>query len=328
MQLASSMRYGGLLVNASDCNYEDYKNLGLVCPNCHESVFLIQEHDRHYKSSKTSKVAAHFSHRKEKSAQAIALCELRVNQISAAEIKRRENASRNQRLRLFNRHLWNILTTCYKLDAFSQRQQLVDVGFAKVCPNAQVALQIKKGYTSLLSQMLANERERIVFQAEQFINDLRSQVTQEQQLHENLQPIIALWRQAIDCKMQVEIYKEVIAVLVQKKHLPILEKLIELSLYNLAVITALSQSSNFSDAFGGSLRDHRERLQMFSNFFAAKFQLKDEAISEVFDDLVTIYLSKNQEGIVAVYNFVRSDILETIALTPWAESFEKYAKCK
>lgn len=160
MQLASSIRYGGLLVNASDCNYTDYKNLGLVCPNCHESVFLIQEHDRHYKSSKISTVAAHFNHRQEKSAQAIALCELRVKQISAAEIKRRENASRHQRLRLFNRHLWNILTTCYKLENFAQRQQLVEEGFVKVCPDSQVALQVKKAYTSLLAGTIAKESDR------------------------------------------------------------------------------------------------------------------------------------------------------------------------
>lgn len=321
MQLASSIRYGGLLVNASDCNYEDYRNLGLVCLNCHESVFLVQEHDRHYKkTNKTITVAQHFNHREDKSSEENALCELRVKQITSAEIERRENTSRNQRLRLFNRHLWNILQTCYKLENVAPRQQLVDVGFAKVCPNAQVALQIQKGYTSLLSQMLANERSSLVSQAEQFINDLRSKVTQEQvELHENLQPIIALWRQAIDRKTQVEIYQEVIAVLVQKKHLPILEKLIELSLYNLTVITALSVKSNTND---------RERLQMLNSFFASKLQLKDEAISEVFDDLVTIYLSKNQAGMVAIYNFVRSDILETIALTPWAESFEKYAKCK
>lgn len=320
MQLASSIRYGGLLVNACDCNYEDYKNLGLVCPNCHESVFLTQGHERHYKSTKTSTVTAHFNHRQEKSAQAIALCELRVKQISPAEIKRRESASRNQRLRLFNRHLWNILTMCYKLENFAQRQELVEEGFIKVCPDPQIALQIKKAYTSLLSGRMAKESNRLVSQAEQFINDLRSKVNQEQvELHERLEPFVALCRQAIDRKMQVEIYKEVIAVLVQKKHLPILEKLVELSLYNLTVMTALTQSSNSSDC---------DRLQMLNSFFASKLQLKDEAISEVFDDLVTIYLSKNQPGIVAVYDFVRSEILETIALTPWAEGFEKYAEAQ
>ncbi len=65
---------------------------------------------------------------------------------------------------------------------------------------------------------------------------------------------------------------------------------------------------------------------MVNRFFASELQLKDEAISEVFDDLVTIYLSKNQLGMVEVGNFVKSDILETIALTLWAEGFEKYAE--
>lgn len=318
MQLASSIRYAGLLINASDCNYEDYKNLGLVCPNCHESVFLIQGHDRHYKSSKTSVVAAHFNHREDKNKDAIALCELRVKQINPAEIKRRENASRNQRLRLFNRHLWNILTTCYKLDNFAQRQELVHEGFVKVCPDPQIALQIKKAYTRLLSGTIAKESDRIISEADYFVGSLRSKVTEEKLiLHEHLKPLLSIWGQTIDRKMQVEIYKEVVAALVQKKHLPILEKLVEISLYNFVIVTALSVESDLKD---------EQRLQMFHSFFAGNININEQTTIGVFQALVETYVIKDKERMSAVYNFVQDDVLETIALTPWAEGFEKYVE--
>lgn len=319
MQLASSIRYGGLLVNACDCNYEDYKNLGLVCPNCHESVFLIQGHERHYKSTKTSTVTAHFNHRQEKSAQAIALCELRVKQISPAEIKRRESASRNQRLRLFNRHLWNILTMCYKLEHSTQeRQRLVEKGFTRVCPDQRAAMQINKGYTNLICKTLINESDRIISEADYFISSLRSKVTEEKLiLHEHLKPLLSIWGQTIDRKMQVEIYKEVFSALVQKKHLPILEKLVEISLYNFVIVTALSIESDLKD---------EQRLQMFNSFFAGNINVNEQTMIGVFQALVDTYMTKDKERMSAVYNFVQDDVLETIALTPWAKGFEKYAE--
>ncbi len=318
MQIASSIRYGGLLVNASDCNYTDYRNLGLVCPNCHESVFLTHEHDRHYKSNKSSTVAAHFNHRADKNKDAIALCELRVKQISAAEIKRRETASRNQRLRLFNRHLWNILTMCYKLEHSTQeRQRLVEKGFVKVCPEPRVAMQIKKGYTNLICKTLGDQSDRILSEADYFISSLRSKVTEEKLiLHARLKPILSIWGQTIDKKMQVEIYKEVVASLVQKKHLTILEKLGEISLYNFTVVTALSVESNFKD---------EQRLQMFNSFFAGDIQLNEKIVVEVYQALVETYMMKDRQRMQAIYDFIRDDILETIALTPWVEGFEKYS---
>jgi hypothetical protein len=39
--LASSIRFGGLLVEASDCDYTSFKHLGLLCPICKRSVFLV-----------------------------------------------------------------------------------------------------------------------------------------------------------------------------------------------------------------------------------------------------------------------------------------------
>jgi hypothetical protein len=41
MLLASSIRYGGILVEAPECDYNSFKHLGLLCPICKRSVFLV-----------------------------------------------------------------------------------------------------------------------------------------------------------------------------------------------------------------------------------------------------------------------------------------------
>lgn len=319
MQLASSIRYGGIFVKASECDYEAYRNLGLVCPNCHESVFLVQQHERHYsKANKVSSVSAHFNHRTDKSTDAIAICELRVKQITPAEIQRRESASRNQRLRLFNRHLWNLLKMCYKLEhSVAECQHAVSAGFTKICSDSRSGMQIKKAYTSLICKTLVNQSDRFISEADYFINKLRSKVTEEKLiLHEHLKPLLSIWGQTIDKRMQVEIYKEVVAVLAQKKHLPILEKLVELSLYNFTIVTALSVESNLQD---------EQRLQMFNSFFAGNIQVNEEIVKGVYQALVETYVTKDRQRMQAVYDFIQDDVLEIIALTPWAEGFEKYS---
>jgi hypothetical protein len=77
MKFAASMRYGGELVEASECNYDDYKHLGLLCPECKSSVFLVAGSMRSRKE-KTFDVSAHFSHFKNVAPTLVQKCELRV----------------------------------------------------------------------------------------------------------------------------------------------------------------------------------------------------------------------------------------------------------
>jgi hypothetical protein len=239
MQLASSIRYGGLLVNAADCNYDDYRKLGLTCPHCHESVFLVQGHERHYqKTSKTTEVTAHFNHRPDKSEDAIALCELRSRQITSAEIQKRETKSKNQRLQLFNRYLWSILSTCYKLKKFEQKQHSVNNGFKNICKSAEIKERVLKDYKNFFIQAISSYKNKIISEADFFITDLMKKVSNDKLVfQEELKGTLILWRQQIDAKMQVEIYKEAVSCLLQRKHLPILEKLIVASIDNFVLST-------------------------------------------------------------------------------------------
>jgi len=43
MLTASSIRYGEMLVDAAECDYTSFKHLGLLCPICKRSVFLVKE---------------------------------------------------------------------------------------------------------------------------------------------------------------------------------------------------------------------------------------------------------------------------------------------
>ena len=318
MQYAASIKYGGLLVNASECDYEAFRNLGLTCPHCHESVFLVQGHERHYKkTSNTTEVASHFCHRPDKNQDAIALCELRSRQITSTEIQRRETKSKNQRLQLFNRHLWNILLTCYKLKHFEEKQQSLDSGFRSVCKSDPNATVVKNAYKDFLIGHIYSYSGSIISEADFFFSDLMKKISDDKLvLQEDLKAILTLWRQQIDAKMQVEIYKEAVTCLLQKKHLPILEKLIVASLSNLVTITALSVDLNLGDS---------DRLQIYNSFFTGEISLNKETELDVYPTLMDAILTQDSERLSAIYHFVRDDVLETIAFTPWAESFAKFS---
>lgn len=318
MQHAASIKYGGLLVNASECDYEAFRNLGLTCPHCHESVFLVQGHERHYqKTSKVTEVASHFCHRPDKNQDAIALCELRSRQITSTEIQKRETRSKNQRLQLFNRHLWNILLTCYKLKNFENKQQSLDSGFRSVCKSEAIAEQVLSDYKKFLTQGISSYSGNIISEADFFFSDLMKKISDDKLvLQEDLKAILTLWMQQIDARMQVEIYKEAVTCLLQKKHLPILEKLIEVSLSNLVTITALSVDLNLGDS---------DRLQIYNSFFTGEISVNKETELDVYQALVEAIIARDSERLSAVYHFVRDDLLETIAFTPWAEGFEKFS---
>lgn len=107
MRYARSMRFGGQLIEASECDYEDYKKLGLLCPVCKNMVFLVGETTR-TRGDKTFKVSAHFNHFPQQKAFA-EQCELRVKKYSEKEIKKALNQARGQRAKFFKRWFWQII---------------------------------------------------------------------------------------------------------------------------------------------------------------------------------------------------------------------------
>lgn len=107
MKLASSIRFGGQLVDAADCDYQDYKALQLLCPACKQPVFLQGDSLRNLKD-KTISIPAHFKHFPFVDPALVADCEARVAKYDQKEITKRAAIARNQRLKVFQKYFWQL----------------------------------------------------------------------------------------------------------------------------------------------------------------------------------------------------------------------------
>lgn len=109
MKTASAIKYGGVLVDADDCNESSYLQLGLVCPCCHRSVFWVKPQTRVSKLQKTFPVDAYFGHPKAVSYEEALACSERVGRISPKERKQNLEKAKRQRLKLFETWFWQII---------------------------------------------------------------------------------------------------------------------------------------------------------------------------------------------------------------------------
>jgi hypothetical protein len=102
MKVAKSIYLGGNLVEAKTADYTSSKNLGLVCPFCQNAVFWRQSYIRG-----ELKISASFVHYKAKMGDT---CELRsMTKEGKQQLEQLEIESRNQRLALFQNHLWELI---------------------------------------------------------------------------------------------------------------------------------------------------------------------------------------------------------------------------
>lgn len=108
MKYASAMKYGGELVDAIECDYDSFKQLVPLCPNCKEPVYLRAGGDRTSKKGKPYKIGAHWCHFKGVSDEQVASCESRVNGYSEKDKQRIAAKARGQRLKLLQRWFWSV----------------------------------------------------------------------------------------------------------------------------------------------------------------------------------------------------------------------------
>jgi hypothetical protein len=107
MNYASSIRYAGQLVLAANCDYRDYKYLGLLCPNCKNPVFLQGQSSRTL-GEKNILIPPYFKHFSAKDPALVKQCEARVARYDQRELEGRAASARNQRLKLLQRSFWNL----------------------------------------------------------------------------------------------------------------------------------------------------------------------------------------------------------------------------
>jgi hypothetical protein len=108
MKSASAMKYGGELVDAVDCDYDSFKELIPLCPNCKEPVFLRIGGQRESVKGKAYQIGPHWCHFKGISKEQVAGCELRVNGYTEQDRAKIANQARGQRLKLLQRWFWTV----------------------------------------------------------------------------------------------------------------------------------------------------------------------------------------------------------------------------
>ena len=124
MRYASSLLYGGMLVDAQGASYQDYSRLLLQCPFCKEPVFLSAAKHRieHARLAPKSKqivlvkecvVSASFAHFKSVAANK---CEIKAKYINQGDIKRGIVRGRNQRLKFFQSRFGQIIFSGFEND--------------------------------------------------------------------------------------------------------------------------------------------------------------------------------------------------------------------
>jgi hypothetical protein len=129
MKSASAMKYRGELVDAVDCDYDSFKELVPLCPNCKEPVFLRIGGQRESVKGKAYQIGPHWCHFKGISKEQVASCESRVNGYSEKDKQRIASQARGQRLKLLQRWFAKILQSNPFLNsAFECEEVLITLG--------------------------------------------------------------------------------------------------------------------------------------------------------------------------------------------------------
>lgn len=126
MRYASSLLYGGMLVDCQGATYKDYSRLLLRCPFCGEPVFLVAgkhrpEHARLAPKSeeivivRESTVAPAFAHFPGTASEK---CELRSRGIKQRDFTRAIARGQNQRLKFFQKRFWEIVSDGWEGERF------------------------------------------------------------------------------------------------------------------------------------------------------------------------------------------------------------------
>lgn len=271
MLTASSIRYGGMLVNAAECNYTSFKHLGLLCPICKRSVFLVGEkirpastrknRDGSISAVKEANVCSYFSHHSDVDRDTINDCELRSSQITQAHRVAAETVSRNQRQKIMQAHLWKIISTSTIINDTgyfnAEFKDIWNLCYFNSSNRRRISLNQLIKYTIIyfrgisisdLDVVLKHDIERYKEGAIPTTYVLQDGVLIiDEDLDEEDKQTIALAKKqnidltsSIDVKMHNKVICEVLEFLKQKRQSPVFEKLVLLAIQSSIARKALA----------------------------------------------------------------------------------------
>lgn len=330
MKEAQAMRYGGLFVQASECDYTSFKHQGLLCPICKKSVFLVASserspHQRTLKNGavsevKQARVDAYFAHHPDTEKSSVEACELRSTQITQAQKALVAAQSRGQRQKALQAHCWKILKTSIRLTDIDATPKLLYFYWLEATMHYREEKASKRMYQLLIDNLcehfrspslLAETKKNVFREIDNFVNGF----TDSSLISPRFKTLIESWKSKVDYKMQEAITCEVLDFISQIRQKPILQTLVENALYNFIVVV------------GAASEVERKDFRRFVwHFNRITYDDSDGFFQKNHENIVafTSHLSRmDNKTFESVFNGVRSDIVAAIVFTDWAGEFQR-----
>jgi hypothetical protein len=338
MQYAKSLRFAGMLLDAQECDYTDFINHGLRCPNCSGTVFLVagsqrELHSRKLKSGesvtvKGSIVPAHFSHHSTDKAQ-IADCELRSAKMTQVQRQAFQAQARGQVARIFRQKFFAMVKTSIKLHDFDSTDKVLLDLWQRASLKQPIAA---KAQLTTFIDMLCRQfviPGQIKHSKEGLSNAIErwgEQVVDPKQIPARYQERFKSWANALDRQMQCLIVAEAIDYVCHKSQKALLQELMKCALYSW--ILAHSYASLIS-AQGLTSRARTEEIYNTLMVEAVVFNqqlISDEEMAQAMVRTTRQLIGLDREEFELIFLFVRDDIVQILTFVDWADEFEKREK--
>ena len=249
MKFASSIRYGGQLIEAADVGYSDYKKLGLLCPNCKSPVFLQLESTRQL-PSKNVIIPSHFKHFEVKNVDLVRACEMRVAKYDQKEIEKRQTQARNQRLKTLQRHFMTLVCKAYRMRLFNDAE--IDCKNVPSGTRELILLNTQNIYEDITAR-----KTHLFCLLKTKVNDIRGRkyANPMWQLEEEEVSVFDKLTSKIDLAMHELICTEIIEFLLSKSSHPIFSRIIKFCLYLYLVSLHSFDKGGSNNVMGNGLSD-------------------------------------------------------------------------
>lgn len=305
MKTASSIRYGGMLIDANECDYNSFKHLGLLCPICKRTVFLVGETDRSAcerknkdgstSQVKSSHVSAYFAHHPEVDKNTVNDCELKSSQITVTERLYLEAKAHNQRQKVFHAHFWKILSTSWMIREFDECRNYAKLVYIKACVTNERKASFM--YQELINTMIHKNR---IINEENWNNFVQNRIVVAKKrilgrwietsktVHEDVLDALTenelieiskdnqAWNSEIDERMQLKIVLEALLFICQKKQVKILQNLTEYTL-DKAIHQIMAEQLKTLPSMGGD-----EYVRLYHGYMRQTIGATDSTLDVVF----------------------------------------------
>jgi len=331
MRQALSVRYGGLLVESSECDYTSFKHLHLLCPNCKKSVFLVgaktvEPHFRKLKGDRTTQVKgsvvdSYFAHHPDTSQSAVEACELRVRSMSESEKHLIKAQSRKQLLKVLHSHFWKILhSPCPgEIEEHNRNVQLIRLYWFE--SSVMNKYRTQKLYEILIDIIIDNIKKNVSTFKKQIPTIINTLVPQIKDVDiENINSASTkkkdFWvfaktlGNSLDASIHSLIISEMLDFLCQPRQKPILSELIESSLWWITIdrmLRGLDKDEYSSD-----------RAFLYRNICLNHASSRDAIISHVRQ-----MFDMDKKELQKLFESVAKEILDKLIYVDWAGEYER-----